>query len=126
MKRIMIVITALLILCISPYSDCSDKKKDVQTGIAGFYSNKLHGRRTASGEPYDKNRLTAAHLSYPFGTMVRVTRLDNGKSVTVRINDRGPHRKGWVIDLSASAARKIDLLRTGKAKVRIEVTEQQE
>ncbi|MCP4347268.1 MAG: septal ring lytic transglycosylase RlpA family protein [Desulfobacterales bacterium] len=122
----MIVTTLLLILCISPYSECSDKKKDAQTGIASFYSNKLHGRRTASGELYDKNKFTAAHRSYPFGTMVRVTRPDNGKSVTVRINDRGPYRKGWVIDLSACAARKIDLLKLGKAKVRIEVTGQQE
>ncbi len=109
MKRMIIMLTTLLIVCTSPYSDKHQANALVtQTGIAGFYSDKLQGKRTASGEPYDKNRLTA-HRSFAFGTMVRV----NGKSVVVRINDRSPHRKGWVIDISASAAREIDLQRAG-------------
>jgi rare lipoprotein A len=91
------------------------------TGEASYYANKFHGRRTASGERYDRTKLTAAHRTLPFGTMVRVTNLRNNKSVTVRINDRGPQKKSRIIDLSAAAARQIGMIAEGVAKVGIEV-----
>jgi rare lipoprotein A len=91
------------------------------TGIASYYGDEFRGRVTASGERYDPNRLTAAHLSYPLGTRVRVTNLDNGRTVVVRINDRGPYKSGRIIDLSARAAKELDLLADGTAKVLVQV-----
>jgi rare lipoprotein A len=93
----------------------------VQTGVASWYGEEFHGRRTSNREVYDMNDLTAAHNTLPFGSMVMVTNLDNGKSVVVRINDRGPFVKNRVIDLSYAAARAIDMIGTGTAPVRIEV-----
>lgn len=93
----------------------------VQTGVASWYGEEFHGRITSSREIYDMNDLTAAHNTLPFGTMVMVTNLDNGRSVVVRINDRGPFVKNRVIDLSYAAARAIDMIGTGTAPVRIEV-----
>ncbi len=90
-------------------------------GIASYYHDSLHGKKTANGERYDKNKLTAAHKSLPFGTKLKVSRIDNGKSVNVRINDRGPFIKGRIVDLSKKAAAKIDLLEDGITKVRIEI-----
>jgi rare lipoprotein A len=91
-----------------------------QQGVASWYGQSHHGRRTASGEPYDMNGLTAAHRTLPFGTVVRVTRLDNGRAVKVRINDRGPHVAGRILDLSARAARDIGMTESGTAPVKIE------
>ena len=93
----------------------------VQTGEASWYGEEFHGRRTSSREVYDMNDLTAAHNTLPFGTMVMVTNLNNGRSVAVRINDRGPFVKNRVIDLSYAAARAIDMIGSGTAPVRIEV-----
>lgn len=90
-------------------------------GIASFYSTKFNGRRTASGEKFNSSALTAAHLSLPFGSLVKVTNMRNGKTVVVRINDRGPHVKGRIIDLSKAAATKIGIGRAGTARVRLEV-----
>ena len=90
-------------------------------GIASFYGTKFNGRRTASGEKFDNSALTAAHLSLPFGSLVKVTNVRNGKTVVVRINDRGPHVKGRIIDLSKAAAKKIGIGRAGTARVRLEV-----
>lgn len=87
--------------------------------MASFYANRLHGRRTASGERYDKNAFTAAHRDLPFGTRVRVVNLKNNRSVEVRINDRGPHRKGRIIDLSHAAARQLGMLKAGVVRVEI-------
>ena len=92
-----------------------------QTGMASYYAHEFHGRKTASGERYNMNDLTAAHRTLPFNTRVKVTNLSNKKTVIVRINDRGPFKKGRVIDLSLAAAKKIDLIGPGSAKVRIEV-----
>lgn len=92
-----------------------------QTGIASWYGKKFHGRTTASGERYDMYALTAAHPSLPFGTRVRVTHLESGKSVVVRITDRGPFIKGRIIDLSYRAAKKLGMLEEGIARVRIEI-----
>jgi rare lipoprotein A len=90
-------------------------------GVASYYAHKFHGRRTASGETYDENQLTAAHRTLPFGTVVRVTNLGNGRSVTVRINDRGPWVKDRIIDLSYRAARELDFIRRGLTRVELEV-----
>jgi len=95
-----------------------------QTGNAIFYSDKLVGHALTSGEKYDKNALTAAHRTLPLGTMVKVTNLKNNKSVVVRINDRGPHgAKTDIIDLSGKAAQELDIVKEGRAKVKLEVVE---
>ncbi len=91
-----------------------------ETGIASWYGIPYHGRRAANGEIYDMNQLTAAHRTLPFGSMVRVTSLTNGKAVTVRITDRGPFVDGRIIDLSREAARRIDMLGPGIMQVRLE------
>ncbi len=95
--------------------------KYVEKGIASYYAHKFHGRPTASGEIFDMNGLSAAHKSLPLGTVVKVINLDNNKTITVPINDRGPFVKGRIIDLSLGAAKVIDMVRVGTAKVRIEV-----
>ena len=92
-----------------------------EVGNASWYGKKFHGRVTASGERYDMHELTAAHPKLPFGTRVRVTNLDNGQVVVVRINDRGPFVKERIIDLSYAAAKKIDMLQAGVAKVGLQV-----
>jgi rare lipoprotein A len=92
-----------------------------QTGIASYYGKKFHGRKTANGERFSMWGLTAAHKTIPFDSKVRVTNLDNGKSVVVRINDFGPHLKGRIIDLSRGAAAKIGMIETGTARVKVEV-----
>ncbi len=94
---------------------------DHEEGLASWYGGKFHGRKTASGERFNKNAMTAAHRALPFGTKVKVTNLENGKSVVVRINDRGPWVNGRIIDLSEAAARKIDMISAGVVKVRVEV-----
>jgi len=91
------------------------------TGLASWYGGKFHGRKTANGEIFDMNKLTAAHKSLPFGTKVKVTNRRNGKSVVVRINDRGPYSGKRVIDLSKKAASAVGILNSGVAPVKIEV-----
>lgn len=92
-----------------------------ETGLASYYDDSFHGRKTASGEKYDKNKLTAAHKTLPFGTKVKIYNPANKKSVEVVINDRGPYIKGRVIELSKKAAQQIDLIKAGVAKVQITV-----
>ena len=92
-------------------------------GIAAYYSDSLQGRKTASGEKYDKADFTCAHKTYPFGTKVRITRLDNKKSVVVRVNDRGPFQEGHVVDISRAAAEVIGLVTSGTARVKVELEE---
>ena len=92
-----------------------------ERGIASWYGNPYHGRATASGEIYDMERLTAAHPRLPFGVTTRVENLQNGKTVDVKITDRGPFVRGRIIDLSRAAARQIDLLGPGITRVRIRV-----
>ena len=92
----------------------------LEEGKASYYSDKLAGRPTAHGEPYDPRALTAAHRTLPFGTMVYVARPD-GRHVTVRINDRGPHKRGRVIDLSRRAAEQIGLVKDGVGEVSLRV-----
>ncbi len=91
-------------------------------GKASWYGGKFHGRKTASGERFDKRALTAAHRKLPFGTMVRVTSVNTGRSVTVRINDRGPFgRRERIIDLSEAAAESIGMKSAGVVSVKLEV-----
>jgi rare lipoprotein A len=94
-----------------------------EKGIASWYGEDFHGRRTASGEVYDMYGLTAAHRVMPLGTYLKVTNLDNGKSVIVKANDRGPFVRGRILDLSYGAARVLEMTRTGTARVEIEVME---
>ena len=91
-----------------------------ETGLASFYAHQYHGRKTASGERYNMNKLTAAHRTLPFGAKVRVTNLENNRAVMVRINDRGPFVRGRIIDVSLAAAKRLDLTKKGTARVRIE------
>lgn len=93
----------------------------VQTGIASYYAHKFHGRKTANGERFDMNALTAAHNTLPFNSIIKVTNLKNGKSVYVRINDRHPGVKGRIIDLSYQAAKELDMIKDGVVKVKIEI-----
>src|SRR5262249_45988142 len=92
-----------------------------QVGLASYYAAEFQGRRTASGEVFDRRRMTAAHPTLPFGTWVRVVNLENGRRVMVRINDRGPHKRGRIIDVSEEAARRLGFVRRGIAKVRLVV-----
>ena len=92
-----------------------------QIGIASYYGKKFHKKRTANGEIFNMYKVSAAHKSYPLGTKVRVTILENGKSIKLVINDRGPFVKGRIIDLSYKAARKLDFVNQGTTKVRIDV-----
>lgn len=91
-----------------------------ETGKASYYGQAHHGKRTASGERFDQHALTAAHRTLPFGTRVRVTNLNNERSVVVRINDRGPFVRGRIIDLSRAAAERLDMLRAGVVPVRLQ------
>ncbi len=93
----------------------------VQLGRASWYGPRFHGRRTANGERFNKFHLTAAHRTLPFGTRVRVTNLQNGRNVVVRINDRGPYIQGRIIDLSYAAARQLGMHRQGITQVKVEI-----
>ncbi|MCF7990199.1 MAG: septal ring lytic transglycosylase RlpA family protein [Thiohalocapsa sp.] len=90
-------------------------------GVASFYGKGFHGRKTANGERFNQNAMTAAHKTLPFGTRVRVTHVRNGRSVVVTINDRGPFIQGRTIDLSRGAAARIGMLHSGIARVRMEI-----
>ena len=94
---------------------------EISTGVVSWYGGKFHGRKTATGEMYDKHELTAAHKSLPFGTKVKVTNIRNGKSVVVEINDRGPYAKSRVLDLSQAAFSEIGHTNTGVMQVEYEI-----
>lgn len=106
-----------------PLVSCAHRliKGDSEHGIATWYGEQYQGHRTASGESFDKNALTAAHKTLPMNSIVQVTNLANGQSVSVRINDRGPYGKGRIIDLSEAAARKIGLVQDGMGEVELHV-----
>lgn len=99
---------------------------NVLTGVASFYSDEFHGRKTANGEIYDMNGLTAAHPFIPFNTIILVTNLKNKKQVKVRVNDRMPFRKDRIIDLSLGAAKALDMTNDGLAEVQLEILEGRE
>jgi rare lipoprotein A len=92
-----------------------------ENGIASYYHDRFHGRKTANGERFDQGAYTAAHKTLPLGSTVRVTRTDTGKSIVVRINDRGPFINGRIIDLSRRAARDLGMIEKGLVKVKVEV-----
>ena len=106
------------------FSASATGKGKSQTGTASWYGTKYHGRKSSNGEVYNKNKMTAAHPSLPFGTELKVTNLANNKSVIVRVTDRGPFKGRRLIDLSEAAARKLDMIRSGTAQVRMEVLSQ--
>ena len=91
-----------------------------EVGLASFYSRRHHGRRTASGARFDMHALTCAHRTAPFGTRLRVTDVDSGRSVVVTVTDRGPFKRGRVVDLSLAAARRLGMVSRGVARVRVE------
>ena len=92
-----------------------------QIGIASYYGKDFHGKPTASGETFDMYGLTAAHRDLKLGTLIRVTNLGNNRSVIARVNDRGPFVEGRILDLSLGAARELDMIARGTAKVKIEI-----
>jgi len=106
---------------------CSAPQRPVHVGLASYYGPGFHGEETASGEIFNQNRMVAAHRTLPLGSVVRVTNLDNGRQVTLRVIDRGPygrnHRKGTIIDVSKGAARRLDFIEDGLVRVRVEVIE---
>ena len=118
-KRILAGLALLALL----FSVPAQSQQGAQEGVASYYADSLAGGATASGEPYDPTQMTAAHLTLAFGTRVRVTNLRNGKTVTVTINDRGPHAKGRILDVSGAAADALGMKDSGTAKVRLEVLE---
>ena len=92
-----------------------------QVGVASYYSDKFHGRRTANGERYDRNDLTAVHSRLPFGTIIKVTNLRNNRSVELRVNDRNHFRNGRLLDVSKRAAQALGFIGSGLARVEIEI-----
>ncbi|EJF09619.1 MULTISPECIES: septal ring lytic transglycosylase RlpA family protein [Pontibacter] len=117
----------LLIAALLTTSACTTSKPApgqrgyTEAGKASYYSNKLHGRKMANGEAYNRRKLTAAHRTLPFGTKVKVTNLQTNKSVKVSITDRGPFVKGRVIDLSEAAAKRLDYISAGIVPVEVKV-----
>jgi len=95
----------------------------LQSGIASFYGGEFEGRRTASGAIYRGRRMTCAHRTLPFGTVLRVTDVETRRSVVVEVNDRGPYAKGRIVDLSMAAARKLGIIDRGLARVTVEVVQ---
>ncbi len=114
------------VLCGAFFVGCASpliRAVGTQEGLASFYGKGFDGRKTSSGEVFDMNKLTAAHRTYPFGTILRVTNLKNGLQVDLKINDRGPLKPERIIDLSYGAAKAIGLDKLGLARVRLEVLE---
>lgn len=116
---ILAIRTVVLTAMLSGACTTLQRGKVLDQGEASWYGTEFHGKQTANGEIFNQNQLTAAHRTLPFNTIVRVINLDNGKSVHVRINDRGPYARGRVIDLSREAARRIDMIESGTAPVRL-------
>ena len=118
--------TLSFLLLLIVFSSChrksvpsSQEVSGTETGLASFYSESYNGKKTANGEIYNSSEYTAAHKKLPFNTKVKVTNLSNGKTVKVRINDRGPFVTGRIIDLTRKAAKKIDMIAAGVTKVKI-------
>jgi rare lipoprotein A len=135
MRRTVFIAVASLATCISgcarrvpaPTPGETTSVLEIREGLASYYGEAFHGKTTASGRPFDMNAMVAAHPSYPFGTVLRVTNLENGRQVSVRILDRGPTRRlqadGVIIDLSRRAAEVLGFIQRGRTRVRLEVLE---
>lgn len=125
LKGLIIAFVSIAMLGCSNLQPTSTETRSgyTETGKASFYGNKHQGKKTASGELYNHNLKTAAHKNLPFGSKVKVTNVKNGKSVVVKVNDRGPYARGRIIDLSKSAFSLIATPSSGLIRVRIEVIE---
>ncbi|MES2331927.1 MAG: septal ring lytic transglycosylase RlpA family protein [Bacteroidota bacterium] len=119
MKRSFLFTFIVVILASSCHRKAIPGESGTETGMASYYAETYNGKKTSSGEIYNSSELTAAHKKLPFGTKVKVTNLANGKTVKVRVNDRGPFVAGRIIDLTKTAAKKIDMLAAGVVKVKI-------
>ena len=117
-KLLTVVIAVLSLATVSVYGIAIAQTEE---GIANFYSDKFQGRKTASGAVYDKNKLTASHKTLPYGTKVRVTNIENGKSVVVTVNDRMKPGSPVVVDVTRRAAQELGFAKAGKAKVKLEI-----
>jgi rare lipoprotein A len=117
-KQLAIAIAVLSLATVSIYGITTAQTEE---GIANFYSDKFQGKKTASGAVYDKNKLTASHKTLPYGTKVRVTNLENNKSVVVTVNDRMKQSSPAVIDVTRRAAQDLGFAKAGKTKVKLEV-----
>jgi rare lipoprotein A len=136
MRRIAVAVLALAV-CVSactrrtpapkPGARGTPRTTETREGLASYYGAAFHGKITASGRKFDMNAMVAAHPSYPFGTLLRVTNLSNGRTVQVHVQDRGPAQRpqaeGVIIDLSQRAAELLGFIRQGRARVRLEVLE---
>ena len=118
MKRAVLA-TALLLLAACAHAPRSGSEEPVAEGIASYYGEGFRGRPTASGDRFDPDAFTAAHRTLAFGTCLRVENAENGRSVRVRVNDRGPFVAGRLLDVSEAAARALDFVRRGVARVRL-------
>jgi rare lipoprotein A len=108
------------IVCAASILPAGESAAFPQNGMASYYGRELHGRRTASGERFNQHGMTAAHRTVAFGSRLKVTNLSNGRSVVVRVNDRGPFIRGRIVDVSAGAAKHIGMHGRGVARVRVE------
>jgi rare lipoprotein A len=122
-----IVIILFMFVLLPAFGQDTDEESDTKPvllyGTASFYANKFHGRKTANGDIFSQDKLTAACNVLPLGTLIRVTNLRNGRSVIVKVNDRMHSKMKRVVDLSRSAAQKLNFIRSGLTKVKIEVLE---
>lgn len=115
--RLFYIVVLLLLVSSCAKRHVTHIRVEKEKGIASWYGPRFHGKRTASGERYDQNKMTAAHRTLPFGTLVKVHNMDNDKSAVVRINDRGPFGKGRIIDVSKAAAKELGMIGSGTARV---------
>jgi rare lipoprotein A len=133
LTRRIAVVALTLVMCVSactrrtpaPKPDGAGRTLEAREGLASYYGAAFHGKTMASGRRFDMNAMIAAHPSYPFGTLLRVTNLNNGRTVHVRVQDRGPARRpqseGVIIDLSQRAAEVLGFIRQGRTRIRLEV-----
>lgn len=119
---------AIAVMVAAGRTAASDSSSPVQFGLASWYGPGFHGEETASGEIFDQREMVAAHRSLPLGSVIRVTNLENGRSVILRVIDRGPYgrnfRNGTIVDVSRGAARRLGFIKTGLVRVRVEVVRQ--
>lgn len=120
MRSIHAATRVLLVIVASTCSNFAIAASSKHIGVASYYGAELHGHRTASGARFNRHAMTAAHRTLPFGTQLRVTNLSNGKSVVVRVNDRGPFVRRRVLDVSEAAARQLGFVARGTAKITYE------
>jgi len=119
MNRALALSLAAMLAACAPRVPSGSREGLIGEGAASYYGASLHGRPTANGERYDRGGLTAAHRKLPFGACVLVLNVENGRSVQVRVNDRGPYARGRLIDVSEAAARALGMMRQGVARVRL-------